>query len=375
MTDPAQIPFAALEIGVRGVAVGAFTATAVALGASRKMTPTRWVGVLLMACAIAHVIDSHFFYTESRHHGPVTWALSASAAGVFWLFCSVLFEDEPSIPLWRFSVPGGVLALWAAGAFLPPSPARAAIWWLFAAVSVGIHCHILLTAWRGWRIDLVERRRRLRAPIAAAATGYMFVQNLCDFGFGHGPVLPSMVQALSLAALGIGSALALLRAEPLLVQAALASDATPTPKPAEKLDLTPADRLVLARLEKAMTETEVWRGEDLSIGALAALVGAPEHRLRKLINGVLGHRNFADYVNGRRIEAAKVALADPEQALKSVSTIAYELGFASLGPFNRAFRAAMGVTPTAWRQQATPALPHLRLVETAQAASKPDKRA
>ena len=74
--------------------------------------------------------------------------------------------------------------------------------------------------------------------------------------------------------------------------------------------------------------------------AAAALVGAPEHRLRKLINGTLGHRNFADYVNGRRIEAAKVALADPEQALKSVSTIAYELGFASLGPFNRAFRAA-----------------------------------
>lgn len=375
MTDPAQIPFAALEIGVRGVAVGAFTATAVALGASRRMTPTRWVGVVLMACAIAHVVDSHFFYTESRHHSLVTWALSASAAGIFWLFCSVLFEDEPSIPLWRFSVPGGVLALWAAGALLPPSTARATVWWLFAAVSVGIHCHILLTAWRGWRIDLVERRRRLRAPIAAAATGYMFVQNLCDFGFGQGPVLPSMVQALSLAALGIGAALALLRAEPLLVQAAIASDATPTPKPAETLDLTPADRLVLARLEKAMTETEVWRGEDLSIGALAALVGAPEHRLRKLINGVLGHRNFADYVNGRRIEAAKVALADPEQALKSVSTIAYELGFASLGPFNRAFRAAMGVTPTAWRQQATPALPHLRLVETAQAASKADKRA
>jgi AraC-like DNA-binding protein len=375
MADPAQIPFAALEIGVRGIAVGAFAATAVALGASRKMTPTRWVGVLMMACVIAHVVDGHFYYTESRHYDLVTWALSASAAGVFWLFCSVLFEDEPSIPLWRFSVPGAVLALWAAGALLPTSPARAAAWWLFAAFSVGIHCHILLTAWRGWRIDLVERRRRLRAPLAAAATGYMFIQNLCDFSFGQGPVLPSLVQALSLAALGIGSALALLRAEPLLVQTAVASDAAPTPKPAEALDLTPADRLVLARLEKAMTENEVWRGEDLSIGALAALVGAPEHRLRKLINGVLGHRNFADYVNGRRIDAAKVALADPEQALKSVSTIAYELGFGSLGPFNRAFRAAVGVPPTTWRQEATPALPHLRLVETAQAASKTDKRA
>ncbi len=287
----------------------------------------------------------------------------------------MLFEDEPKIPAWRYAIPGAALTFWLIGAVLPPSPFRAAVWWSFAAYSVVLHVHILLMAWRGWRIDLVERRRHLRAPIAAAATGYMFVQTLCDFSFGQGPVLPGMAQTVALAALGVGSALALLRAEPVLVQASPAAGEPPVVKPTETLDLTPADRLVLARLDKAMNENEVWRGEDLSIGTLAALVGAPEHRLRKLINGTLGHRNFADYVNGRRIEAAKVALSDPEQALKSVSTIAYELGFASLGPFNRAFRAATGVTPTAWRQDVTPAHPHLRLVETGEASSKTDKRA
>lgn len=368
MTDLAQI-----ELAVRGLAVGAFAATGVSLAASRKMTPVRWLGVFLMACAISHVIDSHFFYAERRHFSVLTWALSAWSAAVFWLFCSVLFEDEPKIPVWRFIVPAFVIIQWAAGAFLPPSPIRAAVWWSFAAVSVGVHCHILLMAWRGWRIDLVERRRHLRAPIAAAATGYMFVQTFCDFGFGQGPVLPSLAQALALGALGVGSALALLRAEPVLVSAATTEPAKP--KAAEALDLTPADRLVLARLDKAMNDDEVWRGEDLSIGSLAALVGAPEHRLRKLINRTLGHRNFADYVNGRRIAAAKVALADPEQALKSVSTIAFELGFASLGPFNRAFRAATGSTPTAWRQEATPAYPPLRLVKTRESPSKADKPA
>jgi AraC-like DNA-binding protein len=141
------------------------------------------------------------------------------------------------------------------------------------------------------------------------------------------------------------------------------------------MDLTPADRLVLTRLTVAMDEDEVWRGEDLSISALAALVGAPEHRLRKLINGVLGHRNFADYVNGRRIEAAKVALAAPDLALKSISTVAYDLGFASLGPFNRAFRAATGVTPTEWRAANTPVPTRLRLVETGDPSSKADKSA
>lgn len=375
MIDPAQIDLSSLEVGLRGAALGAFAATGVSLAASRKMTPTRWVGVLMMACAIAHVFESHFYYTAHRHLSVVTWLLSSMAAGVFWLFCSVLFEDEPRIPAWRFAVPGIALALWLPGAFLPPSPARAVAWWIFAASSLVIHIHILLMAWRGWRIDLIERRRHLRAPIAAAATGYMLIQTLCDFGLGKGPVLPSLVQAAAQLLLGVGSALALLRAEPVLVQAMASPSQDAAPSPAPNLDLTPADRLVLARLDKAMNETEVWRGEDLSIGTLAALVGAPEHRLRKLINGTLGHRNFADYVNGRRIEAAKAALADPEQALKSVSTIAYDLGFASLGPFNRAFRAATGVTPTAWRQETTPAHPYLRLVETGEGASKTDKRA
>jgi AraC-like DNA-binding protein len=370
MADLAQ-----LELALRGVAIGAFAATGVSLAASRKMTPTRWIGVLVMACSIAHAFETQFYYAEHRHFSIVTWCLGAMAAAVFWLFCSVLFEDEAKIPAWRFAIPAGVFVQWLGGAFLPDIPLRAAMWWFFAATSIALHVHILVMAWRGWRIDLVERRRHLRAPIAGAAASYMFIQTLCDFGFRQGPVLPSLIQAVALAALGVGSALALLRAEPVLVQASPAAGEPPMVKPAETLDLTPADRLVLARLDKAMNENEVWRGEDLSIGTLAALVGAPEHRLRKLINGTLGHRNFADYVNGRRIEAAKVALSDPEQALKSVSTIAYELGFASLGPFNRAFRAATGVTPTVWRQDVTPAHPHLRLVETGEASSKTDKRA
>jgi AraC-like DNA-binding protein len=34
-----------------------------------------------------------------------------------------------------------------------------------------------------------------------------------------------------------------------------------------------------------------------------------------------------------------------------VLTIALDLGYASLGPFNRAFKEMTGITPTAYRQQ------------------------
>ena len=35
-------------------------------------------------------------------------------------------------------------------------------------------------------------------------------------------------------------------------------------------------------------------------------------------------------------------------------------GYGSLGPFNRAFRAATGATPTEWRRQALQASPELQ---------------
>ena len=45
-------------------------------------------------------------------------------------------------------------------------------------------------------------------------------------------------------------------------------------------------------------------------------------------------------------------LADPAQVRKPVLTIALDLGYGSLGPFNRAFKLETGLTPTEYRQRA-----------------------
>jgi AraC-like DNA-binding protein len=120
-----------------------------------------------------------------------------------------------------------------------------------------------------------------------------------------------------------------------------------------------ADRLLTDKLDTFLA-AEGWRREGLSIGALAGELEVPEHRLRRLINNRLGHRNFADFLNASRIEAAKVRLADPKDARTTVAAIAFDLGYGSLGPFNRAFRAATGSTPTEWRRQALQTSPDLR---------------
>jgi AraC-like DNA-binding protein len=112
---------------------------------------------------------------------------------------------------------------------------------------------------------------------------------------------------------------------------------------------SPADIALAAKVKSAM-ENELWREEKLTIGVLANRLDTQEHRLRRSINRVMGYRNFAAFINGYRIEAAKRELADPDKAEKAILNIAYDVGFASIGPFNRAFRLATGVSPSEYRR-------------------------
>ena len=93
-----------------------------------------------------------------------------------------------------------------------------------------------------------------------------------------------------------------------------------------------------------------YRQEGLTIGKLAERLGTPEYRLRRLINAGLGQRNFNVYLNSSRIAEAKAALADRGQDAVPILTIVLDAGFNSLGPFNRAFRAETGRTPTDFRR-------------------------
>ena len=99
-----------------------------------------------------------------------------------------------------------------------------------------------------------------------------------------------------------------------------------------------------------MTTERAYRQDGLTIGTLAQQLGLPEYRLRRLINQALGYRNFNSFVNRYRIAEAKSALADPRQTEVPVLTIALDAGFSSLGPFNRAFKAETGTTPSDYRR-------------------------
>ena len=99
-----------------------------------------------------------------------------------------------------------------------------------------------------------------------------------------------------------------------------------------------------------MEEDRLYREEGLSIGRLARRMEWPEYRLRRLINGHLGYRNFSEYLNLYRTSEAEEILLDPEQDKTPILRIAMDLGYVSLAPFNRAFRRRTGMTPTEYRR-------------------------
>jgi AraC-like DNA-binding protein len=205
-----------------------------------------------------------------------------------------------------------------------------------------------------WRADLVEGRRRLRLFIVGASSLYIAVTALSQLLAGPHPVPgASLIGALSLLAIAGTVAWTLLRVsheQSLFLPATVTVEVVGAPSPRPAPPSEPADAGLLARLERLMSVERAYREDGLTIGALAQRLDLPEYRLRRLINQALGHRNFNSFLNDYRIEDARLALADPGQASVPILTIAMDAGFSSLGPFNRAFKAKTGRTPSEYRR-------------------------
>jgi len=104
------------------------------------------------------------------------------------------------------------------------------------------------------------------------------------------------------------------------------------------------------QLIKLMSERQLYAEPELRVSDLARLTGEHEYKVTQCISGTLGYPNFNQMVNRYRIDEAK-RLTDPVLAHLPILTIALDCGFGSIGPFNRAFKAAVGMTPKEFRHR------------------------
>lgn len=342
-----------LEILARGAAVGAFLGLAI-LNARGSCMSRRIAGVAFCLAAAAHTLTQMPGISAALGvmWWPV-WAFSVMGAGLFWMFALELFDDGRAFDARRFAPALVLLAVGGAAAATSAGTQRT-LYLMHNALSAGLVVHALVQIARGWRGDLVEPRRRLRGPILALASVYALAVISVQAGelFAGSAEALSPLAALSLLLLGLLSLAAFARLDTSLFGASAAANPTIVEAP---LRLPPPDRAdaeAIDALDRLMRTERVYREDGLTISALSLRLNLPEHRLRKLINQHLGHRNFSAYLNTWRIGEAKAALSDPAQHEVPVSTIALDAGFASLGPFNRAFKAETGQTPSEFRKEA-----------------------
>jgi AraC-like DNA-binding protein len=356
-------PLTLLDALLRGTLLALLLLMAAVLRRDRPRAPAAWAGVAILLGLAVQVLGA-MPWIEERLAGSAGFApvigLSVGNAVLFWVFVEALFDDEFALRprhvlAWGAAVLLGMLNCLTSG--VHATPTRDLTMALQRAVPVIFSVLAVLAAARHWRADLVEGRRRLRVFLLVSGTAYTLAMLLVRLATGRGRLsdLASLMDVLALLAMVSVAAWGLLRlgaselfpqAEPVAVPAA---STEPAAVAAEAPD--PADERLALALQRAMDEERAYRDEGLSVASLAARLGTPEYRLRRLINQQLGHRNFNAFVNGYRLAEARDALVDPRRSQLPVLSIALDAGFQSIGPFNRAFKAATGLTPTEFRRE------------------------
>jgi AraC-like DNA-binding protein len=343
------------EIVLRTVAVLVLLSLAGLMLASRRRDAVPALGALLAVAVAAFVV------TSGREAGEWlgTWlvpltAICVAKAAFFWLFARGLFADGIRLRFRDGAVVAATMAygLWQQLVFVEREQFGIASGWerlAAAGFELGVLafvCLALAEAYRGLGSDLLEPRRRLRIVFVAGVSAFLAAAVLVQ---GYNLVAQARTPALLVTANLVLITTAALAAIWNLVQVRRASwlDTEPDARPAK---LSPLERKVLASLQEAFDRQRAYREDGLTIAALAARLGTREEILRRVINRGLGYRNFNDFLHEFRIREACGRLRDPKDARLPVLSIALGVGYSSIGPFNRAFKARTGTTPTRFRR-------------------------
>jgi AraC-like DNA-binding protein len=350
-----------LEVFLRGLGLLGLVLLATILLRSRRRDQAARIGAALCLSVGAFMLTS--MPGAARMLGVLVYPLTAICATHpvwFWLFCAALFGD--GFRLRRAHVVS-MVAMALAGVLYqalvePPSfgasPAFVrAVGAGFGVASLAFVALGPLAVRAGERADLDERRRRIRAWFVPVTSAYLAVVVIVQaWAYFAGRYTPAPLVLANLAIIDLLAGLALLSF--LRIRVVNWLDLGERPSPAADA-LSHQERSVLDRLTRRFASERLYAREGLTIAALAELLGTQEHVLRRVINHGLGFRNFNDFLHTHRLREAAVRLRDPVARRIPVLTIALEVGYGSIGPFNRAFRERFGVTPSEYRRDATEA--------------------
>ncbi|MCR9142415.1 MAG: helix-turn-helix transcriptional regulator [bacterium] len=347
------------------------------LGHYRRVNSARY------AAAFCAGLICYLIYPLALRLGAPLWlqvallAIMSSQAFCFWMLALSFFRDgfrsrwhhwlilslrvACALALY-FAYPDAELS--PVGEFLYSLPLV-----LFSVILAGLGVYEAL---REYATDLIESRRRLRVWYLSVGGGAIVFVALFRLGIA-GPDLREihelattsitllLIYAFFLSGLQLRKSLFENKAQEVgeknsTARTNLIGEVNDVARGGESADASESDDsavdpLLAQKLTTAFEKDLIYRREGLTIRELARHLDAHEYRLRRLINAGLGYRNFNDFLNRYRVQEACEILLDPERARLPIIRIADDLGYRSLGSFNKAFRELTGKTPSEYRKQ------------------------
>ncbi|MEM1379959.1 MAG: AraC family transcriptional regulator [Pseudomonadota bacterium] len=279
--------------------------------------------------------------------------ISAVTCGWAWLLSRALFRPLKEFEVWPVAL---VAILFiavmtgrgASAAGFADNPAVEMIWQVGSLLSSTVLVLTLLEAIESARLADTPAEKRFRLAFLIGYGGLLFAGVMVVRGaLAVSGIIDreSMIQAICAAiAFAGGTAATWYRLRhPLPDEASRKKRRAPAEGE--------ADPAITATLHRLMADQHLYRDPEMKVAGLAERLGQPEYKVSLGITRGLGFANFNQMVNSYRIDDAKRMLADPAYDDQAILVIAMDSGFGSIGPFNRAFKAQVGMTPGAFRTE------------------------
>ena len=214
---------------------------------------------------------------------------------------------------------------------------------------------LALTFWegcRGWsEADRTEKRQRLTFLIAYSlcVSSVMFLSKVLPAEMYGGNTRDWLACMASITILFTSQVLLIWRYSP-AKSSAHNTEAVTASMTDESMILGEDDKRLAQELNQYLHQQKAYLQTNLKVSVLAQYFQVSEYRISRVLKQHFKASNFNNYINLLRVEHAKSLLSDPSNAHWSVLVVGLESGFASVGPFTRAFKAAEGCTPGQYRK-------------------------
>lgn len=316
-----------------------------------KRLPTieRFIPIVLAICFAAFLLLTAPFSPRPQGMARNILLVLTDATPFFiWWYGQYFFDDNFKTfrwPRWNL-VAIGLLALWhcyyflVLGGFGPYHD-------LNHLVGLVLMVHLIVSVLHSWRDDLIEQRRAARAWLVSLLALYFIILSVVELsnsGLNRNQLFMLATSILCLVISTVTTLMMFKYQTSFANQSNNSSILTP-PICNELQGINSPESELHSRLQKFIDE-QGYLQSNLTIAQLAQQLHCPEHHLRKLINQRLGYTNFAAFLNHYRIEEARKRLVASHLPVLS---IALDLGYGSITPFNRAFKDITGETPTRYR--------------------------